>query len=172
MDSAEIEKIRATFKPTPVRFLMVGESPPPSGHFFYDPGEERIFTSITRKAFTKAFDIDYDSAADFLEDFKRNGFFLDELYSTPVDNIPSSERETERRNAVSRLSERLRQYQPQRLLVFTLQIEDDVREAVVAAELDVIIERSYYMGQFYQYEYHAGLVGWFSDIRNKFFTAQ
>ena len=172
MDSKEIKRIRSMFRPAPVRFLMVGESPPPSGNFFYDPEEERIFTSITRKAFTSVFGDSYDLVNDFLEGFKSRGFFLDELYDTPVDDIPASEKDAERRSAIARLAERLQEYQPERLLVFTLHIEDDVREAVVASGLDLIIERSYYMGQFYQYEYHAGLVGWFSDIKNKAFSAQ
>lgn len=149
---------------------MVGESPPPSGHFFYQASDERIFTSITRKAFTTAFDREYEGVQDFLDDFKSHGFFLDELYDSPQDDVPTAEKEKLERQAISQLAQRLGEYRPERLLVFSLRIESAVREATARAGLDNIIERSYYMGKLYQYEYHAGLVGWFSDIRNKAFT--
>ncbi len=167
MNNQEIQETRKLYTPEPIRFLMVGESPPPSGHFFYDSKEEMIFTSITRKAFTEALGTEYATVAEFLEDFKARGFYLDELYPRPVDDIPPEEKEEEKNQAIERLARRLAQYRPERLLVLSVEIEGAVREAAMKAKLDAIIERSYYLGNSYLYEFHAGLVGWFSDIKNK-----
>jgi hypothetical protein len=170
MDNQEIQEIRKLYTPESIRFLMVGESTPPSGNFFYDSKEERIFTSITRKAFTAALGTEYATVAEFLEDFKTCEFFLDELYLRPIDEIPPETKEEEKSRAIEHLSRRLAQYQPERLLVLSVEIEEAVREAAMKANLGAIIERSYYLGNSYLYEFHAGLVGWFSDINNRAFS--
>jgi len=170
MDNQEVQELRKLYTPESIRFLMVGESTPPSGNNFYDSKEERILTSITRKAFTETFGTEYATVAEFLEDFKACEFFLDELYLRPIDDIPPEAKDEEKSQAIECLSRRLAQHQPERLLVISAEIEGAVREAAMKAKLGSIIERSYYLGNSYLYEFHTGLVGWFSDIKNRAFS--
>ena len=48
----DTEKIRISYKPENIKLLLVGESPPASGEFFY---VKSLMTVYTSRAFERAF---------------------------------------------------------------------------------------------------------------------
>jgi len=56
----DIEALRRSYRPEKVRLLMVGESAPASGKFFYLGDHLTIATST---AFTKAYDLTFRASA-------------------------------------------------------------------------------------------------------------
>ena len=58
----DTEKIRKLFKPDRIKLLLVGESPPASGKFFYSKSPMTLYTSST---FEKVFSLSSTVSADF-----------------------------------------------------------------------------------------------------------
>ena len=85
----DIEELREKFKPETVRVLLVGESPPAEGTFFYD---RSLMTTYTKKAFEAALGQSFPSDAEFFEHMRQTGFYLEDLSQVPVDKLPPSER--------------------------------------------------------------------------------
>jgi hypothetical protein len=53
----------------------------------------------------------------FLEDFKRNGFYLDDLVLTPINKLDRRDRSRRREEAVPELAKRLVEYKPKAAVV-------------------------------------------------------
>jgi hypothetical protein len=115
-----VEKIRESFKPERITSLFVGESAPDSGRFFYN-GDSSLFHAM-KKAF--------GGEATFLEDFKRSGFYLDDLVLVPVNKLASRERSRLRWGSVSKLADRLKDYRPEAIVILMRAIEPMVLEAM------------------------------------------
>ena len=86
-------RLRFKYKPSSIKTLFIGESPPKlkGRKFFYEGGE---LTKHTKLAFQKAhndFETDF-STEQFLEKFKKNGFYLDDISHLPVAGLTASER--------------------------------------------------------------------------------
>ncbi len=101
------EKLRKSFRPVRITTLFVGESAPQSGKFFYS-GDSSLF-----RAMKKAF----GGQETFLEDFKKSGFYLDDLVLVPVNKLERPERSAHRWKSVSRLADRLRNYKPEAIVI-------------------------------------------------------
>src|SRR5580693_4965629 len=99
---SDLEELRKNFRPDRITTLFVGESAPESGKFFYS-GNSGLF-----RAMQKAF----GGRPTFLEDFKRSGFYLDDLVLTPVNKLERRERSRRRQEAVPELAKRLAEYKP------------------------------------------------------------
>lgn len=126
-DGHMIEEIRQRFIPEKVRLLLIGESPPAKGSFFYVKSN---MTNFTAKAFEKTHGIAFRDHAEFLMYFKGLGCFLDDLSHKPVDDLPKDEREETLRCCVTPLSERIRTFDPPVIAIVLKKIEHYVREAV------------------------------------------
>ncbi len=74
---SNFENVRRSYRPRRITTLFVGESAPHGGTFFYNRNSG-LFREI-RKAF--------QGTESFLEDFKRNGFYLDDLVLEPVNHL-------------------------------------------------------------------------------------
>jgi len=68
--------------------------------------------------------------ATFLEDFKRSGFYLDDLVLVPVNKLASRERSRLRWGSVSKLADRLKDYRPEAIVILMRAIEPMVLEAM------------------------------------------
>lgn len=130
----DIERIRQMYLPPKVKVLMVGESPPQSGKFFYT-GDE--LTEKTQEAFAWLFmdvALDCSTHEDFLGYFKNSGFYLDDLCLEPVNGIRNDEKRNQVRDTwVSSLAKRMKKYDPE-AIIFVLkgarkQFEAAVEEA-------------------------------------------
>ncbi len=121
------EEIRKLYLPSNVRILLMAESPPSSGDFFYEKSE---MTRYTMAAFEKAFGLKFKSIKHFLEYFKDCGCYLDDLTETPVNNLPCTEREQLLKSCIPHLSRRIKQMQPTVIVTVLKRIETHVREAI------------------------------------------
>jgi len=118
-----LEELRNKFRPDFISTLFVGESAPAGGTFFYC-GNSTLFREM-KKAFGNR-----DS---FLDDFKRKGFYLDDLVLTPVNKFPNAERKRLRWDAIEELASRLVVFKPQAVVVVMKAIVPMVREAMLKA---------------------------------------
>jgi len=119
------EETRRSYKPKRITTLFVGESAPHGGTFFYNQNSG-LFREI-RKAFHGK-DL-------FLEDFKRNGFYLDDLVLEPVNHLENKDRRSRCRTAVASFAERLKHYSPKAIVILLMSIEPMVLQAIRDAGL-------------------------------------
>jgi hypothetical protein len=116
----KLEDLRKSFRPDRITTLFVGESAPESGRFFYS-GNSSLFHAM-KKAF--------GSHATFLDDFKLNGFYLDDLVLTPINKLENRERSTLRQTSIAALADRLIEYKPKAIVVVMQAIRPMVQEAM------------------------------------------
>ncbi|HWA94624.1 MAG TPA: hypothetical protein VG844_08470 [Terracidiphilus sp.] len=120
-----LEELRICFRPDRITTLFVGESAPQSGRFFYSSNSS-LFHAMKRA---------FGEGTIFLEDFKRKGFYLDDLVLVPVNKLERSERTRLRWTSVAGLTERLVEYKPRAVVVVMKAIMPMVREAMRNAGL-------------------------------------
>lgn len=154
------ESIRRNFRPSKIKILFVGESPPANGAFFYTGSP---MTNYMAQVFAQVCDKEFQSSNDFLSFFKTEGCYLDDLSYAPVDNIISPR---ERRHAVSScvgaLAERMKDYEPEHVIAVLMSIEAPVRKAAQIAKLQVPVHAVPFPGQHHQTRFVAEL----SEILN------
>jgi hypothetical protein len=122
---SNFENVRKSFQPRRITTLFVGESAPHGGTFFYNQNSG-LFREI-RKAF--------QGNGNFLEDFKRSGFYLDDLVLEPVNHLDNKRRRLMCRNSVTSFVERLRDYKPRAIVILLHSIQPMVLQAMREAGL-------------------------------------
>jgi hypothetical protein len=125
-----IEATRARYRPERIATLLVSESAPASGEFFYF-GNTALAREMAR-AMTAAGLI---SSGDFPEQFKARGWYLDDLVLTPVNRLEAA-RKKQCRDAQKSLAKRIEKYRPRAIVSLLLSIEDIVEDAAIAAGSD------------------------------------
>jgi hypothetical protein len=127
----DTEGLRARYRPQRIATLFVGESPPASGKFFYCAN-----TTLARsmKAAMTAAGLCNDD--NFLERFKANGWYLDDLCLEPVNWLARSERRRKWLEAQGGLVARIRVYKPRAIVSVLLAIRDIVEAAAKVAGSD------------------------------------
>ena len=134
--SNNIEEIRNKYRPEKIKVLLVGESPPAAGTFFYT-GDS--LTRYTQVAFQRIFpEVEKLSTEGFLKYFRDNGYYLDDLCLEPVNQMGNTEREIARRCGVDPLATRIRRYQPEHIIAIHMGSSDMVKLAALKAGLDHI----------------------------------
>lgn len=129
---SEIENIRKSFEPGEIRLLMIAESPPSNGAFFYK-GDD--LCKFTLSAFENAFETKFDSTTSFLSTFQKNGIFLEDLCVEPVNNLPEMERISKREEGIPILAEKLNIWKPSIIICMLKMIRSDVLEAIKISSL-------------------------------------
>jgi hypothetical protein len=119
------EKLRRSYRPDRITTLFVGESAPHGGTFFYDQNSG-LFREM-RKAF--------EGGDTFLDDFKRNGFYLDDLAQEPVNHLLNRDRISLLNWSISSFAKRLKQYKPKAIVILLMSIRPMVMEAISEAGL-------------------------------------
>ncbi|MFY9839764.1 MAG: hypothetical protein WAK55_25485 [Xanthobacteraceae bacterium] len=127
----DMEGVRAQYRPQCIATLFVGESPPASGKFFYY-GNTTLARNM-RAAMTAAGLCNDD---DFLERFKANGWYLDDLVLEPVNWLVKSERQRKWLEAQRSLAARIKAYKPRAIVSVLLAIEHVVYGAAKVAGSD------------------------------------
>jgi hypothetical protein len=127
----DTEAVRARYRPPRIATLFVGESPPASGKFFYagDTALARNMASAMRAA-------GLDDTGNFLDCFKEQGWYLDDLVLQPVNWLQTSERRRQWREAQDSLANRIKDYHPRAIVVLLLGIKDIVAAAAATAGSD------------------------------------
>jgi len=114
------EETRASYRPNRITTLFVGESAPHGGTFFYNQ-DSGLFREM-RKAF--------HGNGHFLQDFKRNGFYLDDLVLEPVNHLKDTDRRSLRKQSIPSLVERLKEYRPKAIVILLHSIRPMVLQAL------------------------------------------
>lgn len=119
------ERLRRLYRPSRVRILFVGESPPASGRFFYraDSGLYRAM----RDTFVTAFP--FLSKTRFLDSFRSLGCYLVDLCGQPVDHMPRDARQYACRSGEIRLARMIRRLNPKIMVAIVKSIGVNVRRA-------------------------------------------
>lgn len=128
---SDAESVRTAYRPECVRHLMVGESAPAGGTFFYYANS--ILYRQTRDAFRNVFGEACGAGDAFLRYFRDRGFFLDDLCLVPVNGIEGPRRLDHRRAGVKPLAARMAAANPQTVIVVMKAIIPEVREAAALA---------------------------------------
>ena len=88
-----VETLRACYRPERIKTLFVGESPPINGRFFYD-GNNPLLTFMS-----EAIESALPGEGNFLNRFRENGWYLDDLVLTPVNHLKPAPRRAAWREA-------------------------------------------------------------------------
>ena len=129
----DLEGLRHAYKPAKVRWLFIGESPPANGTFFYKADSN--LSRYTQQAFSIALEREFADGNEFLDFFKALGCYLIDLCDDPVNHLPESEREEQRRRGATSLPERIAEHLPQATIVVMKAIAKYVQPAIGQAEL-------------------------------------
>jgi hypothetical protein len=121
----EIESLRHSFRPGKIATLFVGESAPVSGKFFYAGNTN--FYRFVKQAF--------GGDDDFLNAFKGDGFFLDDLVQRPVNALSRTERRRLHREYMPSLAQRIASYQPQAVISVMKDIHEVVAGAITSSKV-------------------------------------
>ena len=141
------ERLRRRYRPERVKVLFVGEAPPASGRFFYQ-ADSGLYRAI-RETFIKAFPNLRDRP--FLESFRSLGCYLVDLCSEPVDRMEARSRQLLCAAGETRLSKRIRQLDPETVVVVVRSIGKVVRRAELRAGWSGVHVELPYPGRWYHY---------------------
>jgi len=121
------ERIRQSFKPDKIRMLLIGESAPAGGDFFYTHSRMTIYVS---QAFESVFNENFDDDLSFLKYFQEKGCYLDDLSLSPVNHMFSGQRKEALKTSVGPLSKRIAEHNPDVIVIIMKKIDRYVREAI------------------------------------------
>jgi len=116
-----------------VKVLLIGESPPAGDTYFF-AGNSKLFLA-TQNAFERFLGRSFKNPEAFLSFFSKQGFFLEDLCSVPVNRLANPDRRRLRREAVPSLAGRLKSNGPSAVVVVMKGIKKQVTSAMAAAEL-------------------------------------
>ena len=138
------EELRDRCRPSDIRVLFVGESPPAGGTFFY--AANSILYNATKDAFEQG--VPELLAGDFRDDFRALGCFVDDLCLTPVNHLRDSpeleqQREEERKRGEGPLSDRIREADPLAVAIVMKGIAENVEASIAAAGAAGVCTRAF-----------------------------
>jgi hypothetical protein len=137
-----VEAVRASYRPTKILTLFVGESAPNSGNFFYYSN-----TSLARYMKKAMEDAGLVGAGDdFLELFKSYGWYLDDLVLTPINQLGRPQQRKACRDAKASMAARIKAYQPRAIVSALLRIRDIVEAAAADAGSDAHLFAVHFAG--------------------------
>ena len=148
---AEIAQARKRYRPQRIKVLFVGESPPSNGKFFYF-GDNDLLRHLRN-----AVGAPLNDDGSFLDWFKAQGWFLDDLVATPVDKQSRTKREKQCRSARSDLAARIAKYQPQAIVSILWRIRDDVEIAANMAASKASLFAVPFPGNGWQIRFREGI---------------
>jgi hypothetical protein len=156
------EELRRSYRPDKIKILLVGESAPVSGKFFY---RKSAMTTFTARVFESVYGQAFEDTADFLRCFKANGCYLDDLSLVPVNAMGPVARGRALRESIQSLAKRIIEMEPQVVVAVLRKIGPHVRQAVQFAGLPIVFRSLPFPGQGHQKKYMAGLE---SILRRKY----
>jgi hypothetical protein len=127
-DFTDSNRLRENYKPTLIKVLYIAESPPAGGTFFYAKNSN-LFRCI-RDAFVNVFGESLIDSNTFLNFFKTNNFYLDDLCLEPVNDKSDSERIILRQQGVEPLAQRIKSHNPDAIIILMKGIETEVKAAI------------------------------------------
>lgn len=121
-----LERARRRYRPRRVAVLVVGESPPASGRFFYhaDSGLYRAVQDVFAAVYTTPM------RQSFLESFRHHGWYLVDLCGGPVDRLDRSARRAAHVAGVPQLARTVACLRPSAIVLVVRRISPQVRQAL------------------------------------------
>jgi hypothetical protein len=126
------EQLRQSFKPVNIRILLIGESAPESGQFFYYHSR---MTKYISKTFEQVFNILFRDDSEFLKYFQDKGCYLDDLSPIPVNKMSKTERVKTLKDSIEELSKRICSYNPTVIVIVLKKIDKYVKKAIDLSEV-------------------------------------
>ena len=130
----DYEELRDRFRPEPIDTLLVGESRPAGGTFFYLANSNLFYA--THDAFQRAQGPMPPGEA-FLSYLRDNGVWLYDLVAQPVDHLPGRPRRSAVQARIGQLVALLRHSQPSSVVVIKKSLAPTVRQALEEADLSL-----------------------------------
>lgn len=112
--------------------LLIGESPPTGGDFFYAGNSDLL--RCTQAAFERGLGWNHESPSEFLDNFKSIGCYLDDLCHSPIDKLAKQEKELRWRRSVGPLATRIKCLAPDNVVVIIKQCSDEIVKAARRAK--------------------------------------
>ncbi len=142
--------MRLQFKPKgKIRAVFLGESPPESRgeiRFFYGQNlssHDNLFRGLMLALYNAdKFDLDRTAKAEWLQRFRDDGFYLEDLCEEPVNGLPERERSNKRRIAVAKAVTRLQRLKPEGIVICHAKVFGDAYEQLRLAGLPVLHDRA------------------------------
>jgi len=130
------EEMREEYKPKKVKLLLVGESPPKDGVFFYGSSQKCQMTTYTSQAFELAFNEKFKNIQEFLQFFKDKNCFLDDLCTEPVDKEDNNARNKKLQKSIPTFANKLRKINPEIIVIALMKIEQYVASAIKISKMN------------------------------------
>lgn len=148
----DVETTRASYRPDRITTLFVGESAPASGDFFYY-GENAMLRHMKRATETVL-----GEGEEFLDRFKRYGWYLDDLVLTPVDKLAPSQRRAKCLAATNSLRDRIAAYRPLAIVSVLVSMNSIVEAAAREAGSDAPLFAVPFAGMGQQARFHREMI--------------
>jgi len=132
-------RARNKYKPTEVNVLLVAESPPSSGGYFYAEwaiGKDHLFRETMKALRLWPVDRPMRKGCDkrpMLEHFRSLGFFLIDTCELPVDKMPPGQRRLSTAQGAMTLPNRVKRLGPAGILIVKKTVFSPVRQALSIA---------------------------------------
>ncbi len=158
------EELRQTYKPSDVRVLLIGESPPANGTFFYI-GNSNLWR-YTRQAFRNVYGNDFDHDSSFCEFFMFAGCYLEDLCHDPVNRMKKAERRRACQVSAALLAKRILLLSPRAVVCVKRSVVGQVELAMAKAGLHTVpLHNLPFPSCGHQQEYVKGLTGLIERFR-------
>jgi hypothetical protein len=131
-DEHQYEVLRQRYRPKKIDVLLVGESRPAGGRFFYLANSHLFYA--TREAFERALGV-MPPGEQFLAYLQERGTWLYDLVDRPVDRMRGRPRRSSVQARIGDLIALLREVQPRRVVVIKKDLAARVRQALDDADL-------------------------------------
>src|SRR3989475_5666382 len=132
---------RNKYKPNRVNVLLIAESPPSSGGYFYSEttiGKDHLFRETMKALKFWPVDRPMRKGCDkqsMLERFRSIGFFLIDTCELPVDKLQPRQRRVSTIQGASTLPNRVRELNPIRILIVKKTVFKPARQSLIEAGL-------------------------------------
>lgn len=153
MTYEDVEPLRASYRPSKIKVLFVGESAPAGGAFFYKQ------TGQIHGQFRQALAPHIGDSPSFVEAFKQAGFYLDDLVLESVNWLSRSERKAIHAANIPSLAEHV--------VAFMKAIEAPVKAAIAASGISCQFEVVPFPGNGRQAEFRSAMMAIMPKLLNR-----
>ncbi len=115
------------YKPEKVKILFIGEAPGRADKNFY-LGNNNLYRTVV-VAFKELYG-DFSGRDEFLAFFQAAGCFLDHIGTEHTERHDMQKRKVNRQNGIGSLSEKLKIYQPETVIILMKALEKQVQQAI------------------------------------------
>jgi hypothetical protein len=135
MEFAELQALKARYRPDNIKILFIADGLPVKDRYFYLKNSNMY--KAVKEAFTRVFG-DFKSDDEFLAFFKEMGAYFENLSRVPIKTLPPPEQRKARQEGVQPLAERLAEMQPRLIIISLKAIEKYAREAIKLADVNSV----------------------------------